>query len=234
VRTTVAGSEGGTASPSVPFQVASCVDLSYGPKLGLSLSGGLKRRGHPAITAVLTSAPGEANSRRVSVALPKSGLLDNSHLDTICTRPQFAAGACPDGSRIGTAEAVTPVLDQPLRGGIYLRSSSNKLPDMVVDLQGEFDIELSARIDSVRGRMRATFLSLPDAPVTKFTLKLLGGNKGLLQNSTSLCRSPQRATVRMVGQNGMRSQSKVRMQTSCGPNARKKKRTRHSSSRAGR
>ena len=234
VRTTVTGNEGGLANPSVPFQVASCVDLSYGPKLSLSLSGGLKRRGHPAISAVLTTAPGEANTERVSVALPKSGLLDNSHLDTICTRPQFAAGACPEGSRIGTAEAVTPILDEPLRGGVYLRSSSNNLPDMVVDLQGEFDIELSSRIDSVRGRMRATFQSVPDAPVTKFTLRLLGGNKGLLQNSTNLCRSPQRATVRMVGQNGMRSQSKVRMQTSCGSNARKKKRPGNSSSKAGR
>jgi hypothetical protein len=231
VRTTITGSEGGVASPQVPFQVASCVDLSYGPKLGLFLSGGLKRRGHPAIRAVLTTAQGEANTRRVSVALPKSGLLDNSHLDTICTRPQFAAGSCPEGSRIGTAEAETPILDEPLRGGVFLRSSNNKLPDMVVDLQGEFDIELSARIDSVRGRMRATFQSVPDAPVTKFTLRLLGGDKGLLQNSTNLCRSTQRATVRMVGQNGMRSQGKVRMQTNCGSDASRRKR---SSKKAGR
>ena len=234
VETTITGSEGGVAHPSVPFQVASCVDLSYAPKLSLFLSGGLKRRGHPAIKAILTTGRGEANSRRISVALPKSGLLDNSHLDTICTRPQFAAGTCPEGSKIGTAEAETPVLDQPLRGGVYLRASNNKLPDMVIDLQGEFDIELSSRIDSVRGRMRATFESIPDAPVTKFTLNLLGGNKGLLQNSTSLCRSPQQANVRMVGQNGMRSQRKVRMQTACGSEASRKKRSRRSSSKAGR
>jgi len=73
--------------------------------------------------------------------------------------------------------------------------------------------------------MRATFQSVPDAPVTKFTLRLLGGDKGLLQNSTNLCRSIQGASVRMVGQNGMRSQGKVRMQTICGSDASRKKRS---------
>jgi hypothetical protein len=233
VQTSVAGSEGGLASPSAPFQVASCVDLSYGPKLNLRLSGGLKRRGHPAIRAVLTTRLGEANSRRVSVTLPRSGLLDNAHIETICTRVQFAADNCPAGSRIGQAEAITPVLDQPLRGSIYLRASSNKLPDMVVDLKGEFDIELIARIDSARGRLRATFRSLPDAPVTKFVLRLLGNDKGLLVNSRNLCRSTHRATIRMAGQNGMRSNGRVRMRMACDSKAsRHRRHARHSRVRA--
>ena len=80
--------------------------------------------------------PGEANTRRVSVTLPKGGLLDNAHIETICTRVQFAADACPDGSLIGKAEAAASLLDAPLKGSVYLRASSNKLPDMVVDLEG--------------------------------------------------------------------------------------------------
>jgi hypothetical protein len=224
LETSIAGEEGGLATPMAPFHVASCVDLSYGPKLNLRLSGGLERRGHPAIKATLTTTPGEANSRGVSVTLPRVGLLDNSHIDTICTRVQFGAGNCPEGSRIGEAEAVTPVLEAPLKGAVYLRASDNKLPDMVVDLKGEFDVQLSAHIDSVDGRLRANFGSLPDAPVSKFVLNLLGGEKGLLVNSGSLCRSPHKAMVRMTGQNGMRSASKVRMRLPCGPKASRHKR----------
>ena len=48
---------------------------------------------------------------------------------------------------IGAAEAVTPLLDQPLEGPVYLRSSSHKLPDLVADLKGQIDIELVGRID---------------------------------------------------------------------------------------
>ena len=48
---------------------------------------------------------------------------------------------------IGHASAVTPLLDQPLEGPVYLRSSSHKLPDLVVDLQGQIDIELDGRVN---------------------------------------------------------------------------------------
>jgi hypothetical protein len=227
VQTSVTGEEGALASPVAPFHATSCADLDYGPKLTMRLSGGLKRRGHPAIKTVLTTASGEANSRRVSVTLPRGGLLDNDHIETICTRVQFAADGCPEGSRIGSAEADTPAFDQPLKGAVYLRASDNKLPDMVVDLEGEFDIQLSARIDSVDGRLRANFGPLPDAPVSKFVLNLLGGKKGLLVNSRNLCGSKHRAQVRMVGQNGAQTKSKLPVQLSCGSNASRKKRSAH-------
>ena len=79
---------------------------------------------------------------------------------------------CPDGSLLGTAEAVTPILDQPLRGNVYLRSSNHNLPDLVADLEGQIDIELAGKIDTVKGgSLRTTFASVPDAPVTEFTLQ---------------------------------------------------------------
>ena len=58
---------------------------------------------------------------------------------------------------------------------------------MVVDLEGQIDIQLVGRIDSVRGRLRTTFATVPDAPVTKFDLDLMGGKRGLLINSINLC-----------------------------------------------
>jgi hypothetical protein len=216
VRATVTGDEGGITGPGTHFQVANCADLGYGPKLKLKLSGGVQRRGHPAIRAILTTRPGEANTRRVAVTLPKGGIVDNSHIDTICTRVQFAADNCPPGARIGHATAETPLLDEPLRGPVILRSSANPLPDMVLDLKGQLDIELSGRIDTARGgRLRTTFTAVPDAPVTKFTLDLRGGKKGLLLNSTSLCSGPEFADVRMSGQNGKRSNGRSKLHVAC-------------------
>ena len=214
----VSGNEGAVAEASDPYQIANCRSLDYGPDLRIRLSGGLKRRGHPAIHAVLTTADGEANSSRISATLPKGELLDNSHIGTVCTRIQFSQGACPAGSQIGRATVTTRILDQPLEGPVYLRSSDHKLPDMVLDLDGQIAIEAAAKIDSVRGRLRATFASIPDAPVSQIDLDLQGGSKGLLQNSEPICRSlkSKRATLRMTGQNGVARLRRVKLQASCG------------------
>jgi hypothetical protein len=222
---TVLGNEGGTANLSKPFQVANCSDLGYGPKLRISLKGGLQRRGHPAIHAELTTSPGEANSSRVRVTLPQGEQLDNAHIGSICTRVQFAAQACPDDSRIGSAEASSPLLDQPLTGPVYLRSSSHSLPDMVVDLRGQIHIEASAKIDTVNSRLRTTFETVPDVPIGSFTLNLLGGKKGLLVNSEGLCGTGKKATVNMTAQNGKRATTNVSLNPACG--ASRKKRHRH-------
>jgi hypothetical protein len=50
--------------------------------------------------------------------------------------------------------------------------------------------------------MRATYDVLPDAPVTKFTLNLQGGKRGLLVNSDDACKAPA-ASARMAGQNNV-------------------------------
>ncbi|HEY5976911.1 MAG TPA: hypothetical protein VIT85_03555 [Solirubrobacterales bacterium] len=221
----ISGDEGGFASPSRRFQATNCSDLPYEPKLSLTLSGGLKRRGHPAVTATFTAQPGEANTRLVQVTLPKGELLDNAHIGTICTRVDFARDSCPAESKIGTATASTPLLDDPLRGDVVLRPNpAHKLPDLVLDLEGQFDIELAAKIDTVKGgSLRTTFESLPDAAVSSFTLKLAGGSKGLLQNSKSLCGKPKRATARMVGQNGATLNSNPKLKVNCSGNAKRKR-----------
>ena len=38
--------------------------------------------------------------------------------------------------------------------------------------------------------------------MSKFTLNLYGGSKGLLQNNTNICRSGHTARIRLKGQNG--------------------------------
>jgi hypothetical protein len=221
VTTTITSVDGTEAHPSVPTKVGDCGALRFGPKLRFKVRGGTNRGDFQALTAVLTTGKKEANLSRVQVALPHAFFLEQGHIGTVCTRVQFAAGNCPAASVYGFARANTPLLDKPLEGPVYLRSSDNQLPDLVADLQGQFDIELAGRIDSENGGIRNTFDTVPDAPVTKFVLKMQGGKKSLLVNSRNLCRAHARAKVRMVGQNGKRHNEQPIVQTSCGKKKKK-------------
>jgi hypothetical protein len=202
----VFGASGAATPVSNRFQVAECARLGFKPSLNLRLFGGTKRGDYQRLKAVVTARPGDANIARAAVTLPHSEFLAQEHINTVCTRVQFAADACPAGAIYGKATAISPLLDAPLTGPVYLRSSDNLLPDLVAALRGPdnqpIEIELSGRTDSKNEGIRNTFDVLPDAPVTKFTLEMMGGRKSLIVNSTSICRGVHKADVRMDGQNG--------------------------------
>jgi len=207
----------GQATPLVShFQVGGCQDLSFKPKLDLRLKGGTKRGDHPAFTATLTMPEGGANIATAQVALPHSEFLDQAHIKTICTRVQFAANACPKGAIYGFAKAWTPLLDQPLEGPVYLRSSSHKLPDLVADLDGQIHVVLHGRTDSIHGGIRNTFEGVPDAPASKFILSLKGGKRGLLINSRDICKAKNRATATFTAQSAKVSEFRPVLRAGCG------------------
>ncbi len=196
---------GQSAALTSPFQVGGCSALKFAPKIAISLKGGTKRHRFPALKAVVTYPQGGnyANIASAQVTLPHSAFLEQGHIGTVCTRVQFAADTCPKASIYGKAKAVTPLLDQPLEGPVYLRSSSHELPDLVAALNGQVDVVLAGRVDTGKGGgIRNTFEAVPDAPVSKFTLEMQGGKKGLLVNSEDICRKPQKATVSFTAQNG--------------------------------
>ncbi|HVQ60288.1 MAG TPA: hypothetical protein VMS60_15405 [Solirubrobacterales bacterium] len=220
VRGTISGSGGAAVPVTDRFQVGGCASLGFKPKLALRLKGGTKRNKYPALTATVGYRPGDANLARVSVTLPHSEFLAQNHIRTICTRAQFAAGpvpgaACPAGSVYGFASVTTPLLGAPLSGPVYLRSSSHKLPDLVMALHGQIDIVVAGRIDSFKKGIRTTFESVPDAPLASFTLALKGGKKSLLVNSRDLCASTNRAVVQITGQNGATVKSKPAVANGC-------------------
>jgi hypothetical protein len=190
-------------STSSPFQVGSCSDLSFKPKLSFRLFGGTHRGSHPKFRATVTMPPGGANIKRASVALPRSQFLDQGHIGTVCTRVQFAANACPAASIYGRVSAKTPLLDETLTGPIYLRSSPHPLPDLVAAFRGgRIDANLIGRIDSVNGGIRNTFDFVPDVPVSTATFSFFGGSKGLLVNSRNICKGTPKAKAVFNAQNG--------------------------------
>jgi hypothetical protein len=231
IGTSVLGSEGATSVGATPYQVANCADLDFGPKVSLRVSGGVRRSGFPALHAKLTARGGQANIARAAITLPHSEFLANAHLKGPCTQVQFAAGHCPPGSVIGHAKAESPLLANPLEGPVYLRSSHERLPNMVADLHGQFHVELVARIDSVHQRLRTRFDEVPDVPVSRVRIDLLGGKKGLLENSEPLCLGRHRAKVLMVGQNGARRRSRVRLKAPCGRRSKQRKHSGHNRGR---
>ena len=239
VASTVLGSGLDFASPAddVPvtvasrFQAADCAALPYRPRLSLKLRGGTKRGKNPQLTAILRPRPGDANSKKISVALPHSEFLDQSHIKTICTRVQFKAGAgngagCPKGSIYGTVKAWTPLLDNPLQGNVYLRSSEHPLPDLVLALHGQVEFTAVGRIDSVKGGIRNTFEAVPDAPISKVEVRFAGGKKSLLVNSTNICKGRHRAKLDYTAHSGKTYGAKAPLQAKC-KKGKHKKRAKH-------
>lgn len=226
---TFAGSEtstlGGVAPLSAAFQVGGCGSLGYKPKLTARLFGPIHRGGHPRFRSVFTARAGDANTARVSFALPRSEFIDQAHFRTICTRVQFAADQCPAGSVYGHVKATSPLVDYTVEGPIYLRSSSHKLPDVVAVLKGPpsqpIEVDLDGRVDSVNGGIRTTFETVPDLPVTKAIITLQGAKKGLFQNSTNICKGNFYATAKLSAQSGAATTLRPKVIADC-PSSSKK------------
>ncbi len=188
------------AVATAPFQAFDCGSLGFKPRIGLKLEGGTKRGDYPSLRVVVRPRPGDANIASARVALPGTLFLDQSHIRTICTRPQLAAHRCPPGSAYGRVRAFTPLLAAPMEGPAYLVSSSHTLPDLVFALRGQgIEVDVGGRIDSFHGGLRGTFSTIPDAPVSKFVLRMNGGKRGVLVAAGNLCGKRQLATARFVG-----------------------------------
>ncbi len=205
------------------FQAANCAALGFKPRLSLLLKGGARRGAFPALRAEVRPRAGDANLKKAVVTLPRSAFLEQGHIGTICTRVQFAAKACPERSIYGHVKAWTPLLDEPLEGPVYLRSSNHKLPDLVLSLHGVVDIEAVGRIDSIHGAIRSSFEAIPDAPVTKVLLTMQGGKKGLIVNSRNLCGKTPKANAEFSGQNGKPHDFRPAVKSTC----RKAKQAKH-------
>jgi len=198
------------------FQVFDCKALAFAPKLSLRIKG--KRRGqYPALRAVLRQPPRSANIRSAAVSLPPSLFLAQEHIDLICTASEFRTQTCPRRSMYGRARAFTPLLDDPLEGPVYLRASPHRLPELVASLRGRgIATEVVGRIDSPRGNLRASFESLPDAPVSKFVMNVFGGKRGLLVNAENGCSRRWSAGVRMIGHNNKVHYLRPQLKANCG------------------
>jgi hypothetical protein len=205
---------GNAATATSSYAATDCGALGFKPNFSLFLKGGTKRGRFPALRASFRPRAGDANASSVVVRLPHSTFLEQGHFRTICTRVQYNANGgggagCPAASIYGHVVAKTPVLDAPLEGPVFLRSSNHNLPDMVLSLHGPpslpIQVESVGRIDSKNGGIRSSFEEIPDAPITEVRLEMEGGQKGLIVNSTNICVGTHRAEIALAAYNNKRS-----------------------------
>jgi hypothetical protein len=192
---------------SVPFRATECKALKFKPKFFARIFGGkgqTQRADHPKFRAILEGREGDANVRRAAFILPRATILDQGHIKTICTKVQLAANECPKNAIYGHAKATSPLLDEALKGPVYLTSSTHELPDLLVDLHGQVPVRLRGVISSEHGRLKTVFNETPDVAVKKFQLTMKGGDKGLLVNSRNLCSRPTNGFLNLKAQNSRR------------------------------
>lgn len=209
VAAVIASAAGALANVSSRFKAADCAALPFRPKMTLRVGGrGLTRRNvRTALDATLEMPRGDANNRVVQVRLPKAL---NARLDVVnraCSLAEFQAGRCTEAAQLGTAIAVTPLLKDPLTGPVYfVRNPARRLPDVVAALRGEVSIDLVGKTSIPRDlSLRTTFDTVPDVPVTRFTMSFRSGRNGLIGAVENLCtarRARTRAGLRFRAQNG--------------------------------
>jgi hypothetical protein len=218
----VSSQQGAAAAVGTRFQVGSCGRLAVRPTMTLAVgSRGKTARGRRTpFTATLTQPAGQSGLRSVEVTLPRTL---NSRLDVVnkrraCTLEQFQADRCP--MQVGTGTAVTPLLRDPLTGPAYfVYTPDRRLPDLVVRLRGLVDVDLVGKVTITRDlRLRTTFDTVPDVPVTKFRLALASGPTngpiGVVDNLCGAKARSARGTIAFVGHNGRRRDVAQRLKIS--------------------
>jgi hypothetical protein len=192
---------------ATPFRATECSALKFKPKFFARILGGKgqsQRGDNPKFRAIVEGREGDANIRRGAFILPRATILDQAHIKTVCTKVQLAANECPKDSIYGNAKATSPLLDDALKGPVYLTSSDHELPDLLVDLKGQVNVRLRGVISSEHGRLKTVFNETPDVAVKKFQLIMKGGDKGLLVNSRNLCSRPTNGFLNLKAQNSRR------------------------------
>lgn len=224
----VAGQEvattGQAAALSDRFQVSGCESLPFKPVFTALTRAKVSRRDGASLTVNMKFPGGtEANVAEVKVQLPKRLPSRDSTLEQACVEAQFNANpaGCPEGSRIGTAKAVTPILGVPLEGPVYFVSYGHlKFPEVVAVLQGEgvtIDLHGETHIGK-NGVTTSTFRTVPDAPVSEFDLTLPEGeHSALAAPAGHLCEHHLLLPTLITAHNGKAIAQRTRLTVSgCG------------------
>ena len=220
---------GSTAVAMSPFGATGCAALRFAPRvrIGLADRGQTTSGKHPTLTATVTSTLGQANIRSTQVTLPLSLALDPKNASHVCSVSASQKDACPPRTIVGSATVDTPVLSKPLAGKVYLvqgirigpqGQTIRTLPALLITLRGQVAIDLRAQtaVDS-HNRLVTTFASVPDAPITRFTLNITGGRHGILvvTGHANLCRRAQVARAIVGSQSGVTHGLAVAVGTPC-------------------
>jgi hypothetical protein len=230
---TLTSTQGMSAGVSSHFQAANCASLPFKPVFTVSTQAKSSKKDGASLVVKGSFRAGDANLHSVGVVLPRQLPARLTTIQQACTQAVFDVNpaGCPAGSVIGVAAASTPVLVGALRGPAYLVSHGGAaFPDLVMILQGEgITLDVTGNIDIKHGVTSSTFASIPDAPITSFTLTLPEGpHSGLAavvpaKAKGSLCGQSLSMPFTITGQNGAQVKQPVKIAVTGCPRARKGK-----------
>jgi hypothetical protein len=135
----------------------------------------------------------EADLERMALTLPAGMAISPSVASGLgaCTPSEIelrgsSPPSCPDSSKIGEAEVRTPVLEDPLKGAVYLaqpETFEESLVGLYLVVEGSgVAIKLGgkATLDPDTGRVTLTFEDSPQQPLSEIKLSLYGGPRAAL------------------------------------------------------
>lgn len=222
VDATIESSSGALATATSPLELSGCKRLRFRPRFHLAFTGGVgeqRLHGHPGLQITTRMHPGETSLRSLKMVLPRGLGFGVGDIEEICSRPDAAQGACPAGSRVGSALARTPLLSKPLKGAIYIvQPRGNGLPELGIGLSAlGTNLTFSGRSESEDGHFVTKLVGLPDMPMSNFTMRIDGGEGGTFSLQTGLCKQgrPRRldAALASAGQDGSRRRLLVPLET---------------------
>jgi hypothetical protein len=135
--------------------------------------------------------PASADLRDLTLALPEGVTINPSTATGLvgCSRQQLREG-CPDGAKIGSIEARTPLLDRPLLGGVYVASPEDNpfgslfaIYAVAADAKAGVAVELAGRVDAdpLSGRLTVHFTDNPQLPFEDLSVTLFAGPRAPLR-----------------------------------------------------
>jgi hypothetical protein len=222
VDATIESSSGALARATSPLKLSGCKRLRFKPRFHIAFTGGAgeqRLHGHPGLRITTRMQAGETSLRSMKMALPQGLGFGLGDLEEICSRPDAAQGACPAGSRVGSALARTPLLRKPLKGAIYIvQPRGDGLPELGIGLAAlGTHLTFSGRSESEHGHFVTRLAGFPDMPMSSFTMRIDGGEGGTFSLQKGLCKRgrPRQldATLAAAGQDGSRRRLLVPLET---------------------
>lgn len=149
-----------------------------------------------ALTTTVTQSADQAASKSISLTFPKTLAPSVSGaVGMLCKDPDATYSNC---KAVGTATAVSPALDAPLTGKLYLAGASAFKPSLAIVFPAPFSITLVGAVELAGNTV--VFSTVPDMPLTSLTVSLVGGKSGIYQ--TACDPASGTVTASFSGQNG--------------------------------
>jgi len=195
---------GASATTYAAFDLTSCGKLGFSPKIKATLGakGQTGVGSHPPFTTTITQPSGQSGISRAYVLLPPNLATNPTALNVACELATIEAGRCTSKAKVGTATAVSPFAPGKLSGPVYVVRQPKGLPHVLVQLRGALSIQFEAVIKVGGGKIANLFPTVPDVPVTSFTLSFHSGKYGILSANKDLCAKALPLPSHFLGQNG--------------------------------